>query len=107
MKAVRACMFRLAGMFDKERREKEMAEEIESHLEMHTADNLRAGMTPEQARREALLRLGGVESLKEAYREGVRRLSSNTWFWISGLRSGNCGRAPGLLARRCWCSHWE
>ena len=35
---------------------------------MHTADNVRAGMTPEEARRQALLRLGGVEQTKEAYR---------------------------------------
>src|SRR4051794_11070302 len=69
MKTLRAYIFRLAGMFGKERREKEMTDEIESHLAMHIADNVRAGMTPEQARREALLRLGGVESLKEAYRE--------------------------------------
>jgi macrolide transport system ATP-binding/permease protein len=69
MKTLRACMFRLAGLFNRNRREREMTEEIESHLAMHIADNLRAGMTPDQARREALLRLGGVECKKEAYRE--------------------------------------
>jgi hypothetical protein len=36
---------------------------------MHTADNLRAGMSPENARRDALLKLGGVEQTKESYRE--------------------------------------
>jgi hypothetical protein len=36
---------------------------------MHIEDNLRAGMTPEQARRDAMLRLGGVETTKQAYRE--------------------------------------
>jgi predicted permease len=46
-----------------------MAEEIESHVQMQTEDNLRSGMTPEQARREAILKLGGVESAKQAYRE--------------------------------------
>lgn len=69
MKTLRAWMMRLGGLFGKDRRETELAEEIESHLEMHIADNLRAGMPAEQARREALLRLGGVESVKEAYRE--------------------------------------
>jgi len=60
---------RLGGLFGKQRREAEMAEEIKSHLELHIADNLRAGMTAGQARREALLKLGGVEPLREAYRD--------------------------------------
>ena len=37
---------------------------------MHIADNLRSGMDPERARREALLRLGGIETITQAYREG-------------------------------------
>lgn len=69
MKTLRGWMMRLGGLFGKDRRERELAEEIESHLEMHIADNMRAGMTAEEARREALLKLGGVESVKEAYRE--------------------------------------
>ena len=36
---------------------------------MHISDNLRAGMTAVEARRETLLKLGGVEPLKEAYRD--------------------------------------
>jgi putative ABC transport system permease protein len=36
---------------------------------MHIDDNVRAGMTAEQARRDAMLRLGGVETTKQAYRE--------------------------------------
>jgi predicted permease len=50
--------------------ERELSAELESHVDMHTADNLRAGMTPDEARRQALLALGGVESTKERYREG-------------------------------------
>ncbi len=69
MKTLRAWMMRLGGLFSNERRETEMAEEIQSLLEMHIAENLRAGMTPVQARREALLKLGGVEPFKEAYRD--------------------------------------
>lgn len=69
MKRLRAWMRRLAGMFAKKRRERELAAEIDSHLQLHIDDNLRAGMTYEQARREALLKLGGVEPTKEAYRD--------------------------------------
>ena len=39
---------------------------------MHIADNIRAGMTPEEARRHALIALGGVEQTKERYRERRR-----------------------------------
>jgi predicted permease len=46
-----------------------MMEEIESNLQMHIDDNLRAGMTPEQARRNAVMKLGGIEMTKQAYRE--------------------------------------
>ncbi|MFN8090894.1 MAG: ABC transporter permease [Vicinamibacteria bacterium] len=69
MRALRAFLRRLAGLFGRDRRERELAEEIESHLQMHVDDNVRAGMTPEEARRDALLRLGGVESTKEAWRD--------------------------------------
>jgi putative ABC transport system permease protein len=53
-------------------RERELSAELESHLEMHIADNIRAGMTPEEARRQALIALGGVEQTKERYRERRR-----------------------------------
>ncbi len=56
-------------MFPNSRRERELADELAVHLEMHTEDNLRAGMSPEMARREAFLKLGGLESTKQAYRE--------------------------------------
>ena len=69
MKRLRAWMFRLGGVFRTERQEQELAAEMESHLQMHIDDNLRRGMTPEQARRDAILKLGGVEQTKQAYRE--------------------------------------
>jgi hypothetical protein len=62
MRRLRALGWRLAGLFQKERRDRELAEEIESHLQMHVEDNLRSGLSPEDARRDALLRLGGIEA---------------------------------------------
>jgi macrolide transport system ATP-binding/permease protein len=71
VKLLRAWALRLAGMLPGKRRaqERELAAEIDSHLQMHIDDNLRAGMTAEQARRMAMLQLGGVEATKEAYRD--------------------------------------
>ena len=55
MRRIRAFLLRLSGLFRKDRQDRELAEEIESHLQLHVEDNLRAGMTPEDARRQALL----------------------------------------------------
>lgn len=68
MRLLRAWLSRLAGLFGRERRERELAVEMEAHLLMHVEDNLRAGMTPEEARRDAQLKLGGLEQIKENYR---------------------------------------
>ena len=67
--AIRAWFSRIGGLFGKERRDRELADEMESHLQMHIEDNLRAGMPAEEARRQALIKLGGVEQTKENYRE--------------------------------------
>src|SRR4051794_15389541 len=69
MRWLRAWTIRFSGLRAKGQREREMQAEFESHIAMHIADNLRAGMTTDEARRQALLRLGGIEPLKEAYRE--------------------------------------
>jgi len=69
MKRLRGFLSRLAGIVPRQRREQEFAEEIDGHLQMHIDDNLRAGMSPEEARRKAILTLGGVEMTKQAYRE--------------------------------------
>jgi putative ABC transport system permease protein len=69
MRQLRGWLLRFGGLFGKERRERELAEEMESHLQMHIEDNLRAGMNDVEARRQALIKLGGVEPTKELYRE--------------------------------------
>jgi predicted permease len=66
---LRALWLRLAGMFGGDRAREEFAVELESHLQMHIEDNLRAGMTQEEARRDALIKLGGFEQARQAYRE--------------------------------------
>jgi predicted permease len=69
MRAIRVFLIRLSSLFNKERKDREFAEELESHLVMQVEDNLRAGMTPEQARRDALLKSGGLEQAKEVCRD--------------------------------------
>jgi hypothetical protein len=62
MRTIRAFLLRLSGLFHKERHDRELADEIESNLQLHIEDNFRAGMSPEDARRDALLKFGGIES---------------------------------------------
>ena len=69
MRWTRRSYFRLGSLFRKERLDRELDEEVASHLAMNVEDNLRAGMTPEEARRDALMKLGGIEQTKEIYRE--------------------------------------
>jgi putative ABC transport system permease protein len=69
MRQLRAWLLRIGELFRRDRRERDLAAELESHLQLHIEDNLRAGMTAAQARREALMKLGGVEQTKENYRE--------------------------------------
>src|SRR5215469_160073 len=60
---------RVADLFRKEQRDRELEAELDCHLRMHIDDNIRAGMSPEEARREALAHSGGIEAAKESYRE--------------------------------------
>jgi predicted permease len=59
-------------LFQKEKSEKQLDAELRFHLEQQAAQYIAAGMTPEQARRRALLEFGGIESIKEASREARR-----------------------------------
>jgi hypothetical protein len=69
IRRLRGWLARLFSIFNRRRRESEFAEELESHLAMHIEDNLRSGMSPEDARRQALIKLGGVTLTWELYRE--------------------------------------
>src|SRR5216684_7320192 len=60
---------RLAALFRRRHLEDDLDAELRSHLEMAVELNLRKGMRAEDARREALRGFGGVEQIKEIYRE--------------------------------------
>ncbi len=78
MRALRRWLRRLAGVVRRPRGARELDEELASHLQLHVDDNLRRGMTPEEARRQALVALGGLTQATEAYtiRAGCRSSTS-------------------------------
>ena len=94
----RAWAYRVAALFGKERRDRDLAEEIETHLRLHAADNERAGLGPEEARRQAVIAFGGVESVKEQYRDRrgvpiVETTLQDIRYALRGFR-----RSPGFAA---------
>src|ERR1700726_2804407 len=69
MRAIRAWLARLGELAFRQRRDLELAAEMESHLQMHIADGVLSGLAPEEARRQAVLALGGIDQTKESYRD--------------------------------------
>jgi putative ABC transport system permease protein len=69
MKKLRSYLLRIGGLFGRDQRERDLTDEMEANLAAHVEDNVARGMTPEEARRQALIRLGGMEQTKEAYRD--------------------------------------
>ena len=69
MRKVRALLLKMAGFFLGPRGDEEFSTELAAHLQMHTDDNVRAGMSPQEARRQALIKLGGIAQTRELYRE--------------------------------------
>ncbi|HVH29583.1 MAG TPA: ABC transporter permease [Vicinamibacterales bacterium] len=98
MRALRALLVRVHGLFSQSRRDRDFAEELEAHLQAHVDDGLRAGMSPVQARRAALLKLGAVEPLKEDHRD--RRGLPMVETLLSDLRHAqrSLRRNPGSTA---------
>jgi predicted permease len=69
MRSIRATLLRFFGLFRRSRLDVDLNAELDSHLRAHIDDGVRAGLTYDEARRQALLRLGGVEMTKDSYRE--------------------------------------
>jgi macrolide transport system ATP-binding/permease protein len=93
---LRSLFARLVGVSGRARRDRELAEELETHLQMQVEENLRAGMSPAEARRQALVKLGGVaQTLEECRRQ--RRLPLIETL-IKDLRYGlrRLARSPGF-----------
>src|SRR5436853_7742596 len=94
---------RFRALFRRRRLEDDLDDELRSHLEMAIEINLRKGMSPVDARREALRSFGGVEQTKEIYRDqrGLPMIETTLQDLRFGLRM--LRRSPGfsILAILC------
>ncbi len=69
MSRLRSFWARLQTTFAKKRTAGQLTQELSSHLEMLTEDNIKSGMAPEEAHRRARIALGGHTQIQEAYRD--------------------------------------
>ncbi len=89
---------RIANLFSRERVDRETDAELRAHIELRIADHIASGMTPDEARRDALLRFGNPTSTRErvAHAEAPLTLAS-VWADVRyGFRQ--LLRAPGFTA---------
>jgi predicted permease len=69
MRTLRRFLKRLSSWVTTQHDEERLRAEIEEHLTFQTAENLRAGLSPVEARRQAVLKFGAVQAMKESYRD--------------------------------------
>jgi hypothetical protein len=69
MRTLRRFFRRLRSSATTQQDEERLRAEIDDHLALQTAENIRAGLSPLEARRQAVLKFGGVEATKESYRD--------------------------------------
>jgi predicted permease len=69
MRQLRAMWMRLRSIFGSTAMEDDFDAELASHIDHDTDAGIRAGLSRDEARRRALVRLGGAEQTRQAYRE--------------------------------------
>jgi ABC-type antimicrobial peptide transport system permease subunit len=66
---LRSLITRFANLFRRSSLDRDLAAEISSHLDLAIEENLRSGLSPQEARRQALIQFGGTQQAKESARD--------------------------------------
>jgi macrolide transport system ATP-binding/permease protein len=95
---MRGLFTRLVNVVLRRRNDDRLQEEIEEHLALQTAENIRAGLPAAEARRQAVLKFGSIEAIKEEYRaqQGLLFIESAAKDFAYAFRT--LGRNPGFTA---------
>ncbi|MFI5233132.1 MAG: ABC transporter permease, partial [Gemmatimonadales bacterium] len=88
--ALKGIALRLRALFGRRAAERDLDDEIRLHIELETEKNVKAGMSPGDAKRDALRVFGGVEAVKEAHRDGrgtrwIEDLVADTRFAVRAM----------------------
>jgi predicted permease len=79
MRSLKRFFTRVVNTATRRKQEERLREEIAEHIALQTAENLRGGLSPVEARRQAMLKFGGLEAMKEDYR------AEGGLLWIENL----------------------
>jgi putative ABC transport system permease protein len=93
MRHIRAALARIAGVFTGDRADADLRKELQAHLDMATAENIRRGMHPDEARRQAMLASGGLTQAREAVRDRrglpwIEGVTADVRYALRSLRHG-------------------
>jgi predicted permease len=98
MKSLRRFLSRLGHFVTRRRDDERLREEIVGHIALQTEENLRAGLSSIEARRQAMLKFGGVEAMNQDYQaeRGLLFLEHLLGDLRNAVRT--ISRMPGLAA---------
>jgi putative ABC transport system permease protein len=76
---IRVLVSRFLGKFGRPRRERDLHDEVETHLQLLTDEHILSGLSPAHAQAAGRRAFGGVEQMKECYRD------QRGWPWLEDL----------------------